>query len=284
MADAAGGRLRLGFVTSGEWVAAAQRLRHGRFIEQRGLPHRPAGLDADGHDEHCCHLLVLTEQGDLVGTARLRAFPSGRQIGDSYAAGFYDLDRLARHPGRLLEVGRLCVRVGAGPEVLRAVLAGIALAADHAAAEALFGCASFEGSEPARHRHALAYLAERHRPPALWAPRPRVRDAVPLAVPGPPPPPDALQALPPLLRTYCALGCWVSDHAVPDPTLDTLHVLVVLERRRIPPGRLRTLRALGSLLAPMVYPAEASGSSADGSLSSIRSVADRPNRSATSGA
>ena len=53
-----------------------------------------------------------------------------------------------------------------------------------------------------------------------------------------------LGGLPPLLRTYLAMGGWVSDHAVIDRDLDTLHVFTAVEVARIPPARARALRAL----------------------------------------
>jgi hypothetical protein len=40
------------------------------------------------------------------------------------------------------------------------------------------------------------------------------------------------------------MGGWVSDHAVVDADLDTLHVFTGLEIRAVPPGRARLLRAL----------------------------------------
>jgi putative hemolysin len=50
--------------------------------------------------------------------------------------------------------------------------------------------------------------------------------------------------MPPLLRTYLAMGGWVSDHAVVDRDLGTLHVFTGLEIAAIPPGRARALRAV----------------------------------------
>jgi L-ornithine Nalpha-acyltransferase len=38
-----------------------------------------------------------------------------------------------------------------------------------------------------------------------------------------------LPRLPPLLRTYLGMGGWVSDHAVVDRELDTLHVFTCVE-------------------------------------------------------
>ena len=52
----------------------------------------------------------------------------------------------------------------------------------------------------------------------------------------------AMLAMPPLLRTYLLMGGWVSDHAVVDRDLNTLHVFTGLEIRAIPPARARLLR------------------------------------------
>lgn len=49
--------------------------------------------------------------------------------------------------------------------------------------------------------------------------------------------------MPPLLRSYLALGGWVSDHAVVDPGLQTMHVFTGVEIGAIPPARRRLLRA-----------------------------------------
>ena len=50
--------------------------------------------------------------------------------------------------------------------------------------------------------------------------------------------------LPPLLRTYLLMGGWVSDHAVVDDQLGTLHVFTGLEIAAIPPARQRLLRGV----------------------------------------
>ena len=63
---------------------------------------------------------------------------------------------------------------------------------------------------------------------------------------GPKDPRAAVQALPPLLRSYLRMGGWVSDHAVIDKALQTLHVFTGLEIGTIPPARKRLLRAVAS--------------------------------------
>jgi hypothetical protein len=49
--------------------------------------------------------------------------------------------------------------------------------------------------------------------------------------------------MPPLLRTYLMMGGWVSDHAVVDDHMNTLHVFTGVEIGAIPPVRKRLLRA-----------------------------------------
>jgi putative hemolysin len=50
--------------------------------------------------------------------------------------------------------------------------------------------------------------------------------------------------MPPLLRTYLTMGGWVSDHAVIDRQLNTLHVFTGVEIAAIPPVRKRLMRAV----------------------------------------
>lgn len=232
-------------------LRAAQGLRHLCFVERRGLPPRPGRLDADAHDAACRHLIVEDAAG-LLATARLRVFPDGRGLGESPAAAGHDLRRLGRYPDPLMEVGRLCVRPG-GPEAsaLRAAWGCLARAVDAEGVRLLFGCVSFDGADPGPHRPALALLGREHLGPPAWMPGPGAPEAVDLA--GLPPPPDrlaALRAVPPLLRSYLALGGWVGRFAAIDRDLDTLHVLTAVEVALIPPARARALRALGPLDAP----------------------------------
>ena len=55
---------------------------------------------------------------------------------------------------------------------------------------------------------------------------------------------NATLKMPPLLRTYLIMGGWVSDHAVVDRQMNTLHVFTGLEIGAIPPARKKLLRAV----------------------------------------
>ena len=54
----------------------------------------------------------------------------------------------------------------------------------------------------------------------------------------------AMARLPPLLKTYLMMGGWVSDHAVVDHQMGTLHVFTGVEIGKIPAARKRLLRAM----------------------------------------
>ena len=71
----------------------------------------------------------------------------------------------------------------------------------------------------------------RHLAPKRWLPRVKAPDVFRFARALRRFRPDAkraMLAMPPLLRTYLLMGGWVSDHAVVDRDLNTLHVFTGL--------------------------------------------------------
>ncbi|WP_324754720.1 GNAT family N-acetyltransferase [Roseovarius sp. Pro17] len=219
-------------------LIAAQRLRAAAF-----------GLDmpdGDAFDSVCTHMLIEDRRLDsLAGCFRLLPLDSGAGIVGSYAAQFYDLSALAAYPEPMTELGRFCIHPAArDPEILRAAWGAIAAHVDGCGVGMLFGCTSFRGTDPTPYRAAFAALARTHLAPRAWAPRPRAATTVPLA--GATAPDDAGRAIadvPPLLRSYLRMGGWVSDHAVVDSAMDTLHVFTGLEIASIPEARKQQLRA-----------------------------------------
>ena len=47
--------------------------------------------------------------------------------------------------------------------------------------------------------------------------------------------------MPPLLKTYLSMGAWVSDHAVVDLNMKTLHLFTGMEISKIPKSRKKFL-------------------------------------------
>ena len=191
-------------------------------------------------------LIEDLQTASMVCCFRLMSFASGAKITASYSAQFYDLSRLSAYPSALAELGRFCIHPDhPDPDILRLAWGALTRIVDETGVELLFGCTSFEGSDPANYHDALALLKARHVAPDHLRPGQKSPDAFAFADHKP----DlkrALIGMPPLLRTYLMMGGWVSDHAVIDNALDTLHVFTGLEIAAIPPARARVLRALAS--------------------------------------
>lgn len=211
-----------------------------RALDLRALCFRAGkASDRDGLDARCDHFLVLDEGGAALATFRTLLMTDGRTLSQSYAAQSYDLSRLASYPKPILELGRFCIhpKAGTNPDILRLAWAGLTALVQGQGVGLLIGCTSFEGADAARHAPALARLRD-HIAPEAMAPLRKSPQAIPLPLGVP----RANAPLPPLLRSYLAMGGWVSDHAVPDPDLDTLHVFTGVETARVPPTRAAALR------------------------------------------
>lgn len=207
------------------------------------------GRDEDAFDPRCRHVLVEDlVTGGLVCCFRLLPLQRGADIGQSYSAQYYELSGLAAFAGPIVEIGRFCLHPEVhDPDILRVAWGAMTRYVDASGAELLFGCTSFAGTEAGAYLDAFAMLKERHLAPRRWLPQVRAPEVFRFARVLRQRKPDArraMLAMPPLLRSYLAMGGWVSDHAVVDRDLGTLHVFTGLEIRAIPPGRARLLRAV----------------------------------------
>lgn len=227
-------------------IRAAQRLRHLAFG-----PVAQNGLDCDAFDPLCTHFLIEEQAtGQLVGCFRILPLASGAEIAKSYAAQFYDLGPLAGFGGPMAELGRFCIHPGArDPDILRHAWAAMTRHVDETGVEMLFGCSSFQGTDPTPYRDSFALLRDRHLAPEGQRPgvgAPAVFAFTEALEGYRPDPKQALRRMPPLLRSYLVMGGWVSDHAVIDARMNTLHVFTGVEIRAIPPMRKRLLRAMAA--------------------------------------
>lgn len=236
------GRYRARVAETEADVARAQRLRYLAFVGDG------EGLDADAFDARCVHVLVEeAASGRLVCCFRLLPLRDGTEIADCYSAQYYGLEALKRFDGPMVEMGRFCIH----PEwhdadILRVAWGAMTSYVDGEGVEMLFGCSSFRGVEAEGHLDAFALLKARHLAPRRWWPRVKAPEVFRFAQKLRRRQPDlkrAMLAMPPLLRSYLVMGGWVSDHAVVDRDLGTMHVFTGLEIRAIPPARARLLRA-----------------------------------------
>ena len=230
-------------------LEAAQRLRWLCFIARGAAGGGGEGRDADHLDADCRHVLVEERaSGQLVACFRLLPLNGGAEIGRSYSAQYYNLSALSGYRGRMVEMGRFCIHPEwSDPDILRVAWGAMTAWVDAEGVELLFGCSSFIGTDPGVYADAFAMLKERHLAPKRWLPRVKAPNVFRFARRLKAMRPDARRAqalMPPLLRSYLLMGGWVSDHAVVDPQLGTLHVFTGVEIAAIPPARKRLLRAI----------------------------------------
>ncbi|MDT8855822.1 GNAT family N-acyltransferase [Paracoccaceae bacterium Fryx2] len=244
------GRYAARTASSADDIRRAQELRHLAFIARRDPDaSMPSDRDADAFDAICHHILVEeVRTGTLVCCFRLLPLTGGGEIGRSYSAQFYNLSALAQFDGPMVEMGRFCIHPDwHDPDILRVAWGAMTAYVDAAGVEMLFGCSSFHGTDAAAYHDAFGLLKDAHLAPKRWLPRVKAPNVFRFAAKLRQFHPDARRAMlgmPPLLRTYLLMGGWVSDHAVVDRDLDTLHVFTGLEIRAIPPARARLLRAV----------------------------------------
>ncbi|MCA0872848.1 GNAT family N-acetyltransferase [Seohaeicola saemankumensis] len=234
------GRYRARIASGAQDIADAQALRTLAFAT--------ATSDRDAFDDICSHILVHDlRSGQLVCCFRMLVLEGGSDLARSYSAQYYELSGLQSFEGRMVEMGRFCLHPDwHDPDILRVAWGAMTSFVDTNNIEMLFGCSSFAGTETEQYLDAFAMLKHRHLGPKRWLPRVKAPDVFRFAarLRRKPDVKKAMLRMPPLLRTYLMMGGWVSDHAVVDRKMNTLHVFTGLEIGAIPPARKRLLRAV----------------------------------------
>lgn len=248
MVDLRKGKYHARLAADDDDLLKSQALRALLFRSRAG---EDQSLDRDAFDQACEHVLVEEAGGGrLVCSFRLLPLGTGRDIDQSYSAQYYELSALKSFDGPMVEMGRFCIHPDCrDPDILRIAWAAMTSYVDQHRVEMLFGCSSFQGTEGAAYRDAFALLKENHLAPGRWLPRvkaPRVFRFAEILRRRLPDRRRAMLRMPPLLKTYLVMGGWVSDHAVIDTELNTLHVFTGLEISAIPPARARLLRAVAA--------------------------------------
>jgi putative hemolysin len=229
-------------------IEACQRLRYQVFYEELGANARDDAarhqIDSDRFDAICDHLVVVQEgepqsaeaitleDGELIGTYRLLRQEVAEANGGFYTQGEFDIAPLIRsHPDlRFLELGRSCVlRSFRTKPVVELLWQGIWNYVRAHDVHVMLGCASLEGTEPGAHAVALSFLAQ-SAPPPEWHVRALPERTIQMRR-IPPSEIDqrrALKDLPPLIKGYLRLGCYIGEGAVVDQQFNTIDVLIIL--------------------------------------------------------
>jgi putative hemolysin len=224
-------RLYLSLARTPAEVAEAQRLRYKVFAEEMGAQvSGTGGLDIDGFDDFCDHLLVReSSTHQVIGTYRILSPHQASQAGGYYSAGEFDLSRIAHLFDRTVEVGRACVhqdyRSGG---TITMLWAGLAKYMQMHHYEYMIGCASVPMNDGG---HAAASLFNRLKDDYLSPAEYRVFPHNPLPI-------GALNqdiqvACPPLIKGYLRLGAYICSEPAWDAYFNTADMLVMLPLSRI---------------------------------------------------
>lgn len=190
--------------------------------------------DRDRFDSAARHVLLTDRcDGSAVACFRYRIH-SANDLSGGYTAQFYDLAALASRNVLVADLGRVTVAPGRGdPDLLRLLLAALTRMTVAEKVRVVFGCSSLPGADIARHAPTLAWLRAHHAASLAVSARCAARCPEGVSQDG--------RDVPPLLRSYLAMGARVAPDPVADPALDTLHVFTMLELDKVPIARARSL-------------------------------------------
>jgi len=240
------GSLEVRLAQTAAEVRQAQKLRYRVFYQEGAAIPNPGRLfarrDIDGYDAICDHLLVLDHAARdhsalnrpaVVGTYRLLRQPLAEEYGGFYTACEFDINFLiARHDNlQFLELGRSCVL---GPyrnkRTVELLWHGIHAYFLQNHCDVMFGCASFDGTDPKRLALPLSFLHHYAPAPDPWRARALPERYVEMNWMSKETidPKEVLRALPPLVKGYLRLGAYIGDGAVIDHEFGTTDVLIVL--------------------------------------------------------
>ena len=224
-------RLYLSLARNQAEVAEAQRLRYKVFAEEMGAEIvDDNGLDRDGFDEYCDHLLVR-ESGThkVIGTYRILPPHKANEAGGYYSAGEFDLSRIAHLFDRTVELGRACVhRDYRNGGTISMLWAGLAKYMQMHHYEYMIGCASVLMKDGG---HGAASLYCKLKDDYLSPNEYRVFPHVPLPI-------NALKQdlqviCPPLIKGYLRLGAQICGEPAWDSRFNTADLLVMLSLSKI---------------------------------------------------
>lgn len=242
------GTLEVRIATTPAEIDAAQALRYRVFYEEMSaIPDaetRASKRDVDRFDSFCDHLLVVDHklaaaEGDafrpeaVVGCYRLLRQQVAERNGGFYTASEYDIAPLLARAGpemNFLELGRSCVLPPyRNKPTVELLWHGIAQYVASRNLDVMFGCASFDNTDPRELATPLSYLHHFHMTPSDWYVRALDDRFVEMNLIAKEDinPRLAWRALPPMIKGYLRAGCYIGDGAVIDTQFGTTDVLIL---------------------------------------------------------
>ena len=136
------------------------RLRFEVFHREMLKSKRRIGVDIDKIDFLCDHLIIREKRtGKVIGTYRMNC---SRFTDVLYSAGEFDLSKVVKLPGVILELGRACINREhrTGP-VMSLLWRGISEYISHTQSEYLIGCTSVKTFDLFEAASAYKYLQDK---------------------------------------------------------------------------------------------------------------------------
>jgi len=239
------GTLEVRLAASPKDIKRAQKLRYRVFYgEMSALPDLKSWLkqrDIDPFDAICDHLLVIDTAAagknagnpKVVGTYRLLRQEVAARHGGFYSAQEFNIAPMlqAQPHLRFLELGRSCVEQSyRDKRTVELLWHGIWAYVRRHSIDVMFGCASFEGTDPEQLALPLSFLHHHMRAEPQWQIQALPKQAVsmdrldPAGIDAK----KAIHSMPPLIKAYLRIGARFGDHAVIDHQFGTTDVLVIL--------------------------------------------------------
>jgi putative hemolysin len=218
--------LHLSLARNKSEVAEAQRLRYKVFAEEMGAQisgHN--GLDVDGFDAYCDHLLVRdTNTQQVIGTYRILSPHQANEAGSYYSSGEFDLSRISHLLGSTVEVGRACVHKNyRSGGTITLLWAGLAKYMQMHGYEHMIGCASIPMNDGGHIAASLYHqLKNKHMCSAEYRVFPHVHLPIE-SLNG-----DMTVTCPPLIKGYLRLGAKICGEPAWDSYFNTADILVML--------------------------------------------------------
>ena len=224
-------RLYISLARNPAEVAEAQRLRYKVFAEELGAElSGTGGLDIDGFDAYCDHLLVReSTTNQVIGTYRILCPHQANEAGDYYSAGEFDLSRLAHLFKSTVEVGRACVHQNyRNGGTITMLWAGLARYMQMHNYEYMIGCASVPMHDGGHMAASLYHkLKDEYLSPSEYRVFPH--NPLPMASLN-----KEMQIVcPPLIKGYLRLGAYICGEPAWDAYFNSADMLVMLPLSKI---------------------------------------------------
>ena len=248
------GSLEVRLASRKKEIKKAQRLRYKVFYkEMSAIPDIQTKMkrrDIDVFDKICDHLLVLDHEynsskypfipkSKIVATYRILTEEMAKLSGGFYTQNEFDIEPLlARHKmtHKFLELGRSCVlKPYRSKRSVELLWRGLWAYIQENQANAIIGCASFEGIDPKEHALALSFLHHHASAPDEWKVKAHKNRYVNMNL-MPKEEIDmkaALKAMPPLIKGYLRLGAYIGEGAVIDHQFGTTDVMIIMPTENI---------------------------------------------------